>query len=57
MAPANSQTNALLDELVAFTRDDRDDLAMRLLEFNALRAEGEITDEEFDERRAALYRM
>ena len=45
----------LLDELVAFTRDERNDLAIRLLELNALHVEGEITDEEFAERRAELY--
>jgi hypothetical protein len=45
----------LLEELVAFTRDERNDLAIRLLELNALHVEGEITDDEFAERRAELY--
>jgi hypothetical protein len=47
--------SSLLDELVAFTRDERNDLAIRLLELNALHVEGEITDDEFAERRAELY--
>lgn len=51
--PATETT--LLDELVAFTRDERNDLAIRLLELNALHVEGEISDEEFAERRAELY--
>jgi hypothetical protein len=45
----------LLDELVAFTREERNDLAIRLLELNALWVEGEITDDAFAERRAELY--
>jgi hypothetical protein len=66
MAPADTETTTLerdetestetlLDELIAFTRDERNDLAVRLLELNALHVEGEITDEEFAERRAELY--
>jgi hypothetical protein len=47
--------SSLLEELVAFTRDERNDLAIRLLELNALHVEGEITDEEFADRRAELY--
>jgi hypothetical protein len=56
MAPVNTH-GELLDELAAFARDDRNDLAIRLLQYNALRAEGEITDDEYDERRAGLYRL
>jgi hypothetical protein len=56
MAPVNTHHD-LLDEVAAFTRDDRNDLAIRLLEINALRVEGEITDEEYAERRAGLYRL
>jgi hypothetical protein len=56
MAPAHTHHD-LIFELAAFTRDDRNDLAIRLLEFSALRAEGEITDEEYAERRAGLYRL
>jgi hypothetical protein len=56
MASVNTHmTGSLLDEIVAFTRDQRNDLASRLLQINALRVEGEITDEEFSERRAQLY--
>jgi hypothetical protein len=66
MAPVNTdvatvehdhidESGTLLEELVAFTRDERNDLAIRLLEINALHVEGEITDEEFAERRAELY--
>jgi hypothetical protein len=50
-----AETNTLLDELVAFTRDERNDLAIRLLELNALHVEGDISDEEFAEQRAELY--
>jgi hypothetical protein len=46
--------NDFLEDLIAFTQEDRNDLAIRLVELNALRAEGEITEEEFVERRAEL---
>ena len=49
------EANTLLDELVAFARDERNDLAIRLLELNALHVEGDISDEEFAEQRAELY--
>jgi hypothetical protein len=48
-------TTSLLNELVALTRAERNDLAVRLLEINALRVEGEITEEDFTTRRANLY--
>jgi hypothetical protein len=55
MASVNTNTATLLDELVALTRAERNDLAIRLLEINALRVEGEITEEDFTARRAKLY--
>jgi transcription initiation factor IIE alpha subunit len=55
MAPVNAHTDKLLYDLVAFAGDERNDLAMRLVEISALRAEGELTDEEYAERRAGLY--
>ena len=56
MRPEQARTTkSLLDELAAFTRAERHDLAVRLVQINALRAEGEIDDEEFAARRAELY--
>ena len=46
---------SFIEELLAFTHDDRNDLAVRLVELHALRAEREITDEEFADRRRKLY--
>jgi hypothetical protein len=40
---------------VTLSEQKRDDLAMRLLQINALLAVGEITDEEFTARRAAIF--
>ena len=55
-ATATPITDAsFLEELLAFTRDDRNDLAVRLVELHALRAENEITPEEFTARRHKLY--
>lgn len=57
MAPVNPTTTAssLLDELAELARDDRNDLAVRLLQINALHDAGEITDEDFARRRAGIY--
>jgi len=57
MAPTAAPTtnDQLLEELLAFARQERNDLAIRLVELHALRAEGEITDEEFAIRRLGLY--
>jgi hypothetical protein len=55
MPPVNTQTPTLLDELAALTHADRNDLAIKLVEINALHDGGEITDEEYAERRAGLY--
>jgi hypothetical protein len=54
-APHSDVESTLLEELVAFARHERNDLAIRLLELNALHVEGELTDDEFAERRAELY--
>jgi hypothetical protein len=53
MASSNRSTT-FLDDLTAFTLEDRTDLAIELVEINALWAEGEITEDEFATRRAAL---
>jgi hypothetical protein len=58
MPPVNEDPTplrSLLDELVTLSEQKRDDLAMRLLQINALLAVGEITDEEFTARRAAIF--
>jgi len=57
MSLTASKTNddALMDEILAFAQQDRNDLAIRLLEINAQRNDGELSDEEFDEARASLY--
>jgi hypothetical protein len=48
-------SGSLLDELLALTSEDRTDLAIRLVELNALHTEGEITTEQFAARRAEIY--
>ena len=56
MAPIDRDpSGSLLDELQALTSEDRADLAIRLVELNALHTEGEITTEQFAARRAELY--
>jgi hypothetical protein len=56
MAPNDRDpSDSLLEELLALTSGDRADLAIRLVELNALHTEGEITTEQFAARRAELY--
>jgi len=44
-----------LDELVEVEADDRRTLATKLLELNAMRSRAEITEAEFNRRKAELY--
>ena len=54
-AESSEDGDAFLDELVQMVRDEQRDLAIALVELNALRAEGSISDAEFADRKAALY--
>jgi hypothetical protein len=51
----NTSDDALMSEILEFTLRDRHDLAVRLLEINAQRSDGEISEDEFELARADLY--
>jgi len=55
-AALRDENDAFLDELVQCIEAEDRALAIDLVELNALRAEGSITDVEFAARKAALYR-
>jgi hypothetical protein len=52
---SNTTDDALMGEILEFTLRDRHDLAVRLIEINAQRNDGDLTDDEFELAHADLY--
>jgi hypothetical protein len=52
---SSTSDDALMGEILELTLRDRHDLVVRLLEINAQRTDGEISDDEFAIAHAELY--